>query len=43
MLVEHFPVLGLWLRTSRLELRVPDDADLAALVEVALRGGVRPR
>ncbi len=38
MLVEHFPVLGLRLRTPRLELRVPDDADLAALVDVALRG-----
>ncbi|WP_024876524.1 GNAT family N-acetyltransferase [Saccharomonospora piscinae] len=38
MLADHFSVLGLRLRTPRLELRVPDDDDLSAMIEVALRG-----
>ena len=37
-LQEIWPLFGLRLRTSRVELRVPDDADLAALISVAARG-----
>ncbi len=40
-LVDHWPLFGLSIRTERLELRVPDDADLADLVEVA-RAGIHP-
>ena len=40
-LVDHWPLFGLNIRTERLELRVPNDADLAALVDVA-RAGIHP-
>lgn len=38
MLAEVFPLAGLRLRTPRLELRVPDDAQLAALADLAVAG-----
>ena len=38
MLVDHFPLLGLRLRTPRLELRLPSAAQLATLAEVAADG-----
>ncbi|SDJ33542.1 Protein N-acetyltransferase, RimJ/RimL family [Actinokineospora alba] len=38
MLVDHFPVLGLRLTTPRLELRLPSDAELSALGELAGAG-----
>ena len=38
MLVDHFPLLGLRLRTPRLELRLPSPEELAALAEVAADG-----
>jgi hypothetical protein len=38
MLVDHFPLLGLRLRTPRLELRLPSPEDLATLAEVAADG-----
>ena len=37
-LADLWPLLGLRITTPRLELRVPDDADLAELVEVARAG-----
>jgi len=37
--MDHWPLFGLRVRTSRLELRYPDDALLVRLLEVA-RGGV---
>ena len=36
--VVHWPLFGLQVRTPRLVLRYPDDADLASLAEVAARG-----
>lgn len=38
MLVDHFPVLGLRVRTSRLELRLPSPEELGALADVAVDG-----
>ncbi|GAA4022848.1 GNAT family protein [Allokutzneria multivorans] len=38
MLVDHFPLLGLRLRTPRLELRLPAPEELAALAELAAAG-----
>ena len=38
MSTDHWPLSGLRLTTPRLELRVPDQADLAALAEVAVAG-----
>jgi RimJ/RimL family protein N-acetyltransferase len=38
MLVDHFPLLGLRLRTPRLELRLPSPEELAALGELAAEG-----
>ncbi|MGW5365914.1 GNAT family N-acetyltransferase [Actinopolymorpha pittospori] len=38
MLVDHFPLLGLRLRTPRLELRLPDTEELAALADLAAKG-----
>ncbi|MBB3050082.1 RimJ/RimL family protein N-acetyltransferase [Prauserella isguenensis] len=38
MLADHFPLLGLRVRTPRLELRLPDDDQLAALAELAAAG-----
>ena len=35
MLSRHWPLLGLQLRTPGLELRPPDDRELAALADVA--------
>lgn len=46
MLSRHWPLLGLQLRTPGLELRPPDDRELAALADVAAGGlhlpGERP-
>lgn len=38
MPTEHFPLLGLRLRTPRLELRLPSPEELAALASVAAHG-----
>ncbi|MFC6881590.1 MULTISPECIES: GNAT family N-acetyltransferase [Actinomadura] len=38
MLADHFPPLGLRLRTPRLELRLPSPEELAALADVAAQG-----
>jgi RimJ/RimL family protein N-acetyltransferase len=38
VIVDHWPLFGLRLRTPRLELRVPDLADLGALADVAASG-----
>ncbi|TDB78872.1 N-acetyltransferase [Actinomadura sp. KC216] len=38
MLVDHFPLLGLRLKTPRLELRLPSSEELADLAEVAAAG-----
>ncbi|TCO58743.1 GNAT family N-acetyltransferase [Actinocrispum wychmicini] len=38
MLVDHFPLLGLRLRTPRLELRLPSPEELGALADVAVDG-----
>jgi RimJ/RimL family protein N-acetyltransferase len=38
MLTDHWPIAGLRLTTPRLELRVPDPDDLAALGDVAAAG-----
>ncbi|GAA4237969.1 GNAT family protein [Actinomadura meridiana] len=38
MLVDHFPLLGLRLRTPRLELRLPSPEELATLAELAAAG-----
>ena len=38
MLVDHWPLYGLRLRTPRLELRVPDLDDLGALADLAADG-----
>ncbi|MGK5737925.1 GNAT family N-acetyltransferase [Micromonospora sp. URMC 103] len=42
MITDHWPLLGLRLRTERLELRLPGDDDLAALADLAVRGVHRP-
>lgn len=38
MLIDHWPLLGLRLRTPRLELRLPAAEELAELADVAARG-----
>ncbi|MGW6626020.1 GNAT family N-acetyltransferase [Nocardia sp. NPDC055002] len=38
MLIDHWPLLGLRLSTPRLELRLPADAELAALADLAAEG-----
>ncbi|GIG57001.1 putative succinyl-CoA transferase [Longispora fulva] len=38
MLTDHFPLVGLRLRTPRLELRLPGPEELAALADVAAEG-----
>jgi RimJ/RimL family protein N-acetyltransferase len=38
MLIDHWPLLGLRVRTPRLELRLPDGEELAQLGELAARG-----
>jgi RimJ/RimL family protein N-acetyltransferase len=38
MLIDHWPLFGLRLRTPRLELRVPDLDDLGALADLAATG-----
>jgi len=38
MLVDHFPQLGLRLRTPRLELRLPGPEELSALADLAAEG-----
>lgn len=38
MLIDHWPLLGLRLNTPRLELRLPDDNELAALADLAAEG-----
>ncbi|SPT60410.1 MULTISPECIES: GNAT family N-acetyltransferase [Actinomadura] len=38
MLVDHFPLVGLRLRTPRLELRLPSPEELGALADVAAEG-----
>ncbi|MER0244155.1 GNAT family N-acetyltransferase [Streptomyces sp. HSW2009] len=38
MLTTHWPLVGLRITTPRLELRLPDDADLAALADLAADG-----
>jgi RimJ/RimL family protein N-acetyltransferase len=38
MLTDHYPAYGIRLRTPRLELRLPDLDDLAALADVAIEG-----
>ncbi|MER7441536.1 GNAT family N-acetyltransferase [Micromonospora avicenniae] len=42
MLIDHWPLLGLRVRTDRLELRLPTDDELADLAELAVRGVHRP-
>ncbi len=37
-LVDHWPLFGLRLRTPNLELRYPDDDEIASLIDVAGRG-----
>lgn len=43
MLTDHFPLVGLRLRTPRLELRLPSPEELAALAEAAADGVHDPR
>jgi RimJ/RimL family protein N-acetyltransferase len=38
MLIDHWPLYGLRLRTPRLELRLPDPEDLCALADAAAAG-----
>jgi len=38
MIADHWPLYGLRLRTPRLELRLPDLADLSAMGDVAAAG-----
>ena len=38
MITDHWPLYGLRLRTPRLELRLPDPADLSALADAAAAG-----
>ncbi|AUG79317.1 N-acetyltransferase [Kitasatospora sp. MMS16-BH015] len=42
MLTDHWPLLGLRLTTPRLELRLPDEEQLAALAELAAEGVHEP-
>ena len=42
MLVDHWPLLGLSVRTPRLELRLPTEPELAELAEVAADGVHEP-
>ena len=42
MILDYWPLLGLRLRTPRLELRLPTDDDLAGLAQVAVKGIYRP-
>ncbi|MFG2908539.1 GNAT family N-acetyltransferase [Kitasatospora sp. NPDC048286] len=42
MLTDHWPLLGLRLHTPRLELRLPDDDELAALADLAAAGVHEP-
>ncbi len=42
MIVDYWPLLGLRLRTPRLELRLPTDEELVGLAEVAVKGIYRP-
>ncbi|MFI6227510.1 GNAT family N-acetyltransferase [Micromonospora echinospora] len=42
MLIDHWPLLGLRVRTARLELRLPTDDELAELAEVAAHGVHEP-
>ncbi|HET9173230.1 MAG TPA: GNAT family N-acetyltransferase [Actinospica sp.] len=42
MIERHWPLLALSIRTPRLELRLPDDDELAELAELATRGVYRP-
>lgn len=38
MLIDHYPLLGLRLRTPRLELRLPSSEELGQLADLAARG-----
>jgi hypothetical protein len=38
MLIDHWPLLGLRVRTARLELRLPTEEELADLADLAVRG-----
>lgn len=38
MLIDHWPLLGLCVRTERLELRLPTEDELAAVADVAAQG-----
>ncbi|SCL37472.1 Protein N-acetyltransferase, RimJ/RimL family [Micromonospora pallida] len=42
MLIDYWPLLGLRVRTARLELRLPTEDELAELAEVAARGVHEP-
>lgn len=42
MLTDHWPLLGLSVRTARLELRLPTEDDLAELADVAAAGVHEP-
>jgi RimJ/RimL family protein N-acetyltransferase len=42
VLIDHWPLLGLRVRTARLELRLPTEEELAELAEVAARGVHEP-
>lgn len=42
MLIDHWPLLGLRVRTDRLELRPPTDEELAELADLAARGVHEP-
>lgn len=42
MLIDHWPLLGLRVRTARLELRLPTDEELAELADVAAEGVHEP-
>ncbi|BCL15296.1 GNAT family N-acetyltransferase [Micromonospora sagamiensis] len=42
MLIDHWPLLGLRVRTARLELRLPNEDELAELAAVAARGVHEP-
>ncbi|WP_020576137.1 GNAT family N-acetyltransferase [Actinopolymorpha alba] len=42
MLIDHWPLLGLRIRTARLELRLPTEDELGELADVAARGVHEP-
>lgn len=42
VLIDHWPLLGLRVRTDRLELRLPTEEELAELAEVAVEGVHEP-